>query len=127
MTQQQYAGPPLTFNTATDLSSSVGYAAKVSTSRTAALCSSQGEYCDGVIIDGESGSNYSVALETRPGHTVPAIAGTNGVTDGSEVTTDASGKFEDASSADWVRGRALGAASSGEEFELLLFAPYIKA
>lgn len=121
-----HAEPPLTFKTASDFSGNAGKGVTVGATENCVLVASQGGYCDGVILDGESAS---VAIETRPGLIVMALAGTGGVTAGAEATpeTGGTGLFEVASSGDWVRGKALRAASANQEFPMLLLAPYIKA
>lgn len=116
---------PISLNATASLATKQGYAMKVSSGEIV-ICSSQGEHSIGPLLNTPAAAQRAT-VESRHGVITEGVAGTNGVTQGNEVTTDANGAWEDASSSDWVNGEALDTAASGEKFRMLTRAPYVKA
>src|SRR3989442_1385353 len=122
----QFVDSPISLKSSSDLSAKIGYYAKLSSGGWA-VADSAGMIVEGAIMDTEVDGKSAVAVETSPGKVVPMKAGSAGVTQDREITTDASGQPKDAGANDWTRARALKTAAQDEWFPALLTSQYKKA
>lgn len=108
---------------AADLSEAFGKAVEFSASGVSAS-NSQGELSFPLYAEGASGEAVGIAL---PGSVTVFKAGA-AIAVGAELTSNGSGLWETAGSADWVTGIAISASSnSGDFIEGIVIGPYLKA
>lgn len=100
-----------------------GYAYKFGTSDVI-INSSQGEFCLPLVGEGAVGEAVTLA---GPGSVVPVIVD-EAISVGIELTSNGSGKFEAAASADWVVAHALQTSTANGDYILaVVVGPYVKA
>lgn len=111
----QIPGFNLSLEAAADLSAKQYYAVKVDTDGKAALAGN-GENAVGILQD-EPASGAFGCVQTSG--VSQAIAGDT-INEGDRIGTDANGKCVPAATGDYIIGRALTSAASGEYFSLLV-------
>lgn len=102
---------------AASLTGKLGYAAKVNSSGALALCTTQGEVSNGILV-AEPASAGDIGAIMQLGHAQAIAGGTVAIND--PLTVNSSSQLIKATSGEHVVARALEAATSGQQFQVFV-------